>query len=92
MVSVTVSISPESYRSDALAPRPGIDRERVELDRRFGEIYICRFETMDATRARVSSLVEWLVALACLLALMAAGSMLSARHQQRDRGCAGDRP
>jgi hypothetical protein len=31
---------------------------------------------MDATRARVSSLVEWLVALACILAVVAIGSML----------------
>jgi len=31
---------------------------------------------MDATRARVSSLVEWLAALACILAVMAIGSVL----------------
>jgi hypothetical protein len=31
---------------------------------------------MDATRARVSSLFEWLVALACILAVMAIGSVL----------------
>jgi hypothetical protein len=49
---------------------------RVELDPRFGEVYIPDSRPMDATRARVSSLVEWLVALGCLLALMAVGSML----------------
>ena len=31
---------------------------------------------MDATRARVSSLFEWLVALACILAVVAIGSVL----------------
>jgi hypothetical protein len=31
---------------------------------------------MDATRARVSSLFEWLVALACIFAVMAIGSVL----------------
>src|SRR5215510_5250822 len=31
---------------------------------------------MDATRARVSSLFEWLVALACILAVAATGSVL----------------
>jgi len=31
---------------------------------------------MDATRARVSSLFEWLVALACILAVVAMGSVL----------------
>jgi hypothetical protein len=37
---------------------------------------------MDATRARVSSLFEWLVALACILAVVAIGSVMT--HQQRD--------
>ena len=31
---------------------------------------------MDATRARVSSLLEWLVAAACIIAVLAIGSML----------------
>ena len=31
---------------------------------------------MDATRARVSSLLEWLVAAACIVAVLAIGSML----------------
>jgi hypothetical protein len=49
---------------------------RVELDPRFGEVYIPDSRPMDATRARVSSLVEWLVAFACLLAAAALGAML----------------
>jgi len=62
---VTVSISSESYPS-----------RRLELDRRFGGVYIPSPGSMDATRARVSSLFEWLVALACILAVVAIGSVL----------------
>src|SRR4030095_9508688 len=76
MVSVTVSISPESYLSDALAPGLETGSQRVELDRRVGGVYIPSPRPMDATRARVSSLFEWLGALACILAVVAIGSML----------------
>src|SRR5678816_440700 len=65
MVSVTVSISWESYPT----------RTRVELDRCFDGVYI-RNPRMDATRAGISSLFEWLVALAFILGVMAIGSVL----------------
>jgi hypothetical protein len=49
---------------------------RVELDRRLHEVYIADPRPMDGTRAPVSSLFEWLAALACILAVMAIGSVL----------------
>lgn len=49
---------------------------RVELDPRFGEVYSRNPRPMDATRARVSSLFEWLIAVACIVGVMAIGSVL----------------
>jgi hypothetical protein len=49
---------------------------RVELDPTFGEVYIADPRPMDATRARVSSLFEWLIAVACILGVIAIGSVV----------------
>ena len=49
---------------------------RVELDLRLGEVYSRDPRPMDATRARVSSLFEWLVAIAFIAGVMAIGSAL----------------
>jgi hypothetical protein len=46
------------------------------LTRPFVEVYIPNPRPMDATRARVSSLFEWLIAVVCILGVMAIGATL----------------
>src|SRR5262245_11930448 len=49
---------------------------RLELDHGRTEVYIPDPRSMNATRARVSSLVEWILAAGCIVGVMGIGSVL----------------